>query len=841
MLGKFLFVGNRKFYVRGVAYGPFGPDDTDETYGSPATVAEDFARLVATGFNTVRTYSAPPKWFLDAASVHGLRVMVGLAWEQHIAFLDDRRRARAIEENVRRVVRSCAGHPAILCYTIGNEISAPIVRWYHHRRLEQFLERLYHAVKREDPAALVTYVNYPSTEYLELPFLDFVSFNLYLETPEKLESYLARLQNIADNRPLVLAEIGLDSLRNGEEKQADVLDWQVRAAFACGAAGVVVFSWTDQWFRGGSEITDWAFGLTARDRTAKPALHAVSRSLDEIPFPPQKRSPLISVIVCTYNGQRTIAECLDALMNLDYPEFDVIVVDDGSTDGVAEIANRYRVNLIRTENQGLSRARNTGLAAARGEIVAYIDDDAYPDRHWLRYLAHAFDHSSHVGIGGPNIPPGDDGLVADCVACAPGGPVHVLLTDQEAEHIPGCNMAFRREALEAIGGFDPQFRIAGDDVDVCWRLQARGWTLGFSPAAMVWHHRRNTVRGYYKQQFHYGKAEADLERKWPEKYNAVGHLTWTGRLYGPGFFDSLNWWGRRRIYHGQWGSALFQSVYHAPPSLWASLPMMPEWYVLILFLATASLPGLHWLPLALSLMCTAVTLVLAWTRTTSVSLGCRASKRSYVKRRLLTAALYLIQPIARLLGRVRNGLHPWRRRGARNWTLPWKHSFQTWSEQWRSSSDRICELEKELRGAGAVILRGGDFDRWDVEVRGGMFGAARIYLVVEEHGQGRQLARFSARPKWSPAALLLATGLLGLSASAAASGSAALSTCFATVSLLLLLAGAFECGAAVATVISAANAAVASAKPRPATPKLPPPVEIMDDEADELKVVETAR
>src|SRR3989442_7014584 len=100
--------------------------------------------------------------------------------------------------------------------------------------------------------------------------------------------------------------------------------------------------------------------------------------------------------------------------------------------------------------------------------------------------------TSHAAVGGPNLPPPGDGPIAECIARAPGGPVHVLLSDREAEHLPGCNMAFRKARLEAIGGFDPQFRTAGDDVDVCWRLEERGFTLGFSPAAMVWHHRRNS-------------------------------------------------------------------------------------------------------------------------------------------------------------------------------------------------------------------------------------------------------------------------------------------------------------------------------------------------------------
>ena len=166
----------------------------------------------------------------------------------------------------------------------------------------------------------------------------------------------------------------------------------------------------------------------------------------------------------------------------------------------------------------------------------------------------------HVGIGGPNIPPPGDGPVAEAVANAPGGPIHVLLSDQEAEHIPGCNMAFRRSALLEIEGFDPQFRTAGDDVDICWRLRERGWTLGFHPGAVVWHHRRNSVRMYWKQQKGYGRAEALLERKWPEKYNQAGHVNWAGSLYGLGLTRTIL--SRpARVYQGSWGSALFQSLY----------------------------------------------------------------------------------------------------------------------------------------------------------------------------------------------------------------------------------------------------------------------------------------
>ena len=150
-----------------------------------------------------------------------------------------------------------------------------------------------------------------------------------------------------------------------------------------------------------------------------------------------------------------------------------------------ELRANMMCRLIQTENKGLSNARNLGMEAATGEIIAYIDDDAYPDPDWLKFLAASF-HGAQTTLGSvvPILRLRETGLIADAVAHAPGGPVHVLLSDEIAEHIPGCNMAFRLDRLRAIGGFDPRFRVAGDDVDICWRLQERGWTLGFSPAAV---------------------------------------------------------------------------------------------------------------------------------------------------------------------------------------------------------------------------------------------------------------------------------------------------------------------------------------------------------------------
>jgi O-antigen biosynthesis protein len=809
-LGKFIFTGDKKLYIRGVTYGPFRPDLNGDKYHNPEVVERDFAQIAANGLNAVRTYTVPPRWLLDAAEQHGLRVMVGLPVEREAMFLDDRKRAQSLEEWVRAGVRACAGHPAVLCYTIGNEIRSSIVRWHGHRRVERCLERLYRAAKAEDPDGLVTYVNYPSTEYLQLPFIDFVSFNVYLESQERLEAYLARLHNIAGDRPLVMAEIGLDSYRHGEDAQARVLDWQVRTAFAAGCAGAFVFAWTDEWFAGGTEVKDWDFGLTDRDRLPKPALRAVRDAFADAPFPQDVCWPPISVVVCSYNGERTIRDCFEGLLKLEYPNFEVIVVDDGSSDATAAITREYGFRLISTENRGLSNARNTGLEAATGEIVAYLDDDAYPDPHWLTYLAATFLSTTHAGVGGPNIEPPGDGPIADCVANAPGNPAHVLISDQEAEHIPGCNMAFRKACLEAIGGFDAQFRTAGDDVDVCWRLRQRGWTLGFSPAAMVWHHRRNSVRAYWRQQRGYGRAEGLLERKWPEKYNVEGQVTWAGRIYGKGLAQAPGL--RGRIYQGVWGSAPFQSIYQPTPDGLRSLPMRPEWYLIVVALAAITALGILWrpllfgfLPLAFAVGASFMQVGLSAAQASFAGASSRA-RVTLVKLYTLTAFLHMLQPLVRLRGRLRSGGGARRRRGALSLIAPWPRTFTIWSERWQTPDERLRSVEAALRTAGATFLRGGDYDRWDLEVRGGMFGAARTCMASEDHDWGRQLIRFRSWPRLSPKGIVPALLSAALSTGAALDHAWIACAVLGVMSLSLVLLTLQECAAATAAVFRALRA-----------------------------------
>ena len=164
---------------------------------------------------------------------------------------------------------------------------------------------------------------------------------------------------LAGERPLLMTELGLDSLRHGEDGQARSLAWQVRTSFAAGCAGTFVYAWTDEWHRGGADVQDWAFGITRSDRTPKPALATVERAFRDVPFPAAHVWPRISIVICTYNGSRTLRDCLEGTRRLEYPDYEVIVVDDGSTDATASLVRQHpRAQLVTIPHSGLGVARN---------------------------------------------------------------------------------------------------------------------------------------------------------------------------------------------------------------------------------------------------------------------------------------------------------------------------------------------------------------------------------------------------------------------------------------------------------------------------------------------------
>jgi GT2 family glycosyltransferase len=747
--GKQFVRQGRRFRVQGVTYGPFAPGADGLPFPGPGRVKQDFADMRAAAINSVRVYHAPPGWLLGQADEHEMAVFVDVPWRKHLCFLESAEAQREAREAVRLAVKGGQGHPGVFAYSIGNEVPAEIVRWHGTRRVERFLRELCDVAKQADPAALVTYASFPPTEFLELPFLDFATFNVYLHDREAFRRYLFRLQNLAGDRPLLLGELGMDTMRHGEGAQAAFLAGHAREARLMGLAGMFVFAWTDDWHTGGHPVEDWAFGLTRADRTPKASYHAVREVFEKTPARLLDEAPKVSVVVCTYNGGRTLEQCLRSLQRIDYPANEVIVVDDGSTDDTREILARFPdVRSIHQANRGLSVARNVGLRAATGDVVAYTDSDCFVDPDWLTHLVYQLQRSGAHAVGGPNLTP-EDGWLAACVAASPGQPTHVLESDQVAEHIPGCNMAFRRDALLAINGFDPIYRKAGDDVDVCWRLQQAGMWITFAPGAFVWHHRRQGPRSYLRQQGGYGEAEGLLYFKHPDKFNRLGDGKWRGQLYGA----SLQ--GLRLsediIYHGTFGTGLFQCLYQPAPAHWAMLPSTLEWHLVALTVASLALLW-PWALLGAAAMLVLSVLVAAL----QAAQAELTPRHEGLLSRLVIAGLCYAQPLVRSWRRHRTRLlaarpatDPGPGAGApQPLSLGGGRVVCYWTEEGYDRAELLGLVIAHLneRGWGKVIDAG--WGGWDLRLHCHRWTVIEVCTTQENHGGRKRLirARFRLRP-----------------------------------------------------------------------------------------------
>jgi glycosyltransferase involved in cell wall biosynthesis len=768
--GKFLRNGPEKFYPKGVTYGPFRVHSSACTFPHPTQVARDFALVKQLNANCIRVYHVPPRWFLDLAHEHGLKILVDYYWPKHTCFLDDPESMQFARRTTRQAVEATAGHPAVLALTLANEIPPDVARWYGAKRIENFIDELAGIVKSIDPQRLVTFVNFPPTEFLQPTSIDFVSFNVYLHESRPFSNYLDRLQGIAGDKPLVLAEFGVDSMREGEERKAQILAGHIESAFRAGLAGAFIFAFTDDWHTGGHQIENWFFGLTDKDRKPRRSFHAVAEQFKRAPYFPLSKHPRVSVVVASYNGGRTLPACLSSLTHLNYPDYEVILVDDGSTDDTANIASHYPlVRTIHQPNLGLSAARNTGINAARGQIVAFTDSDCRADEDWLYYLVGDLLKTDACAIGGHNFPPTEDNWIAASVAVSPGGPAHVMLDDRDAEHIPGCNMAFWKWALNEIEGFDPVYRAAGDDVDVCWRLLQRGYKIAFSHAGFVWHYRRNSIWAYLKQQRGYGRAEALLRHKHPEYFNSLGGMRWRGRIYNPKRLAGM--FGRFVVYHGVFGSALFQTLYTPEPMSLMSLFISLEWHVL--FTLGGLLLAMIWPALwPLPVLTLLASLWVAAAAATRVDLP--SNQRTYWSRPLI-AALYLLQPIVRGWPRYAHRLN-------RTETPTAAHQkvrelsqqydrigsvfmVNYWNEKGIERITFLTKLLEILQRDHWQASPDTGWDEHDLMIHGDRFTKAILSTVSENHGGNKRLLRARLSAHWTllaKASLWAAVGFVAL-------------------------------------------------------------------------------
>lgn len=779
---KFFFAGDEKFFLKGVTYGPFHPNADGDFLPTPEQAAQDFELMREMGVNIIRIYHVPPKWFLDVCRDHGMRAIISIPWAEHVEFLNNRKIRKQIVQTIRDAVARNKGHEAIFAYLVGNEIPTTMVRWLGAKRVTYFVEHLVSVARSVDPGPMYSYASYPPTEYLLPSNVDFYTFNVYLERRPDFERYLARLQNLAEDKPLIMGEFGMDTMRKGEDAQAEVLDWHFDCVVLGGAAGTIFFSWTDEWFTGGHEIDDWEFGLVTRDRKPKKSFHVLKAKLSgpgsQTERVKLKSYPMVSIIVCSYNGANTLKECLESLDLLNYPNYEVVLVNDGSKDNTPELVEAFEkarveqaaaegrklppfTNIVQ-KNMGLSYARNVGAYASKGDVIAYTDSDCMADPDWLFYLVSTLLSGDYCGVGGPNVSPPAVNWVQAAVCAAPGGPAHVLLTDTVAEHIPGCNMAFHRWAFMNIGGFDTEYRKAGDDVDFCWRLQTNGGTIAFSPSAIVWHYRRFTLDAFKKQQDGYGEAESMLRFKHLIFFGPTGTAKWKGQIYGSPRFTWL--FNRPIIYHGVFGQGLFQSIYPTPQSDVAAYVSSIEWLALTIciFLLSIAFPSLRIVP------------YLMFGGTFLVALSYMIHARiepghDTIRARLLVAFLAFAQPLTRGWARYFTWLK-YKQTPQAVIALPKEcqetgvHGFISKLDFWNETGVGREKLLEEI----FALLETEDWrysadtgwKDWDVQIYGNEFWSIALGTVTEYHGGPKCLTR--VRLKYKPVVTTVLSNFIAL-------------------------------------------------------------------------------
>lgn len=229
--------------------------------------------------------------------------------------------------------------------------------------------------------------------------------------------------------------------------------------------------------------------------------------------------PRISIVVPVYNCVSTIGRCLDSLFALHHSSYEVIIVDDGSTDGTAEVCeSRSGTQVIRLDRGGPSRARNEGIARARGKFVAFTDGDCIVDREWLNELEKGFLSAEIAGVGGDQQSPEDDTRIGKTIHGffkSIGFMTQYIKTGttlRQTDHNPSCNSAYRRSVLLEVGGFDPDL-FPGEDVKLDLHIRRKGYTLMFNPAARVAHYRAQSYGRFAKMMRRYGAGEWHLFRQ----------------------------------------------------------------------------------------------------------------------------------------------------------------------------------------------------------------------------------------------------------------------------------------------------------------------------------------
>ena len=247
--------------------------------------------------------------------------------------------------------------------------------------------------------------------------------------------------------------------------------------------------------------------------------------MDKIPF--------ISIIISVYNEQKTLHQCLDSLLLLEYPKYEIIMVDDASKDNTLEILKQYqrkskKITVVSYPvNKGVPGARNEGIKVAKGEIVVFTDADATFPPQWPTQLIQPLIENKRIGAtGGRDVSPPNQPFIQKCIdytltsfigtAGLRGAKVRLAKYS-----VTGCNFAVKKEVVEKVGMHNEKIRWRGEEKEWCQRIREAGYGIQFVPESYILHYRRISLKSFWVQTYKSGKARFDILKTAPKSFELV--------------------------------------------------------------------------------------------------------------------------------------------------------------------------------------------------------------------------------------------------------------------------------------------------------------------------------
>lgn len=253
------------------------------------------------------------------------------------------------------------------------------------------------------------------------------------------------------------------------------------------------------------------------------------------------RNPKASVVVCTYNGEDKIKSLLDSLKKQTYKNLEIIIVDDGSTDGTVKIVKKYPFRLIRhKKNRGLADSRNAGVKNSRGDIILFTDDDCVADKGWVKEIVKCYQKKTSINsVGGRietysmdtlfekyeyyakhpiyahSISYGSGGRIKNYLKRMFGIKKNKLKDGQKISSVMGLNSSYKKKMILKVGGHQPGLR-RGVDWDLTTKLKRIGFNAVYCDKAIIYHKHRIGFKSFVKHMFAYGKAYPKICKIHPE-------------------------------------------------------------------------------------------------------------------------------------------------------------------------------------------------------------------------------------------------------------------------------------------------------------------------------------